>query len=88
MALSIQEIKERISEHRHRDVLTLAQLHQNRLRLHCQSVPSTPALAQTYRVGQKRPYDLGTFMGREGVTQALGDFLGMVDQCILLANLY
>lgn len=82
MALSIQEIKERISEHRHRDVLTLAQLHQNRLRLHCQSVPSTPALAQTYRVGQKRPYDLGTFMGREGVTQALGDFLGMVEKLI------
>ena len=82
MALSIQEIKERISEHRHRDVLTLAQLHQNRLRLHCQSVPSTPALAQTYRVGQKRPYDLGTFMGREGVTQALVDFLGMVEKLI------
>ena len=82
MALSLQEIRERISEHRHRDVLTLAQLHQNRLRLHCQSVPSTPALAQTYHVGQKRPYDLGTFMGREGVTQALGDFLGMVEKLI------
>jgi len=82
MALSLQEIRERISEHRNRDVLTLAQLHQNRLRLHCQSVPSTPALAQTYHVGQKRPYDLGTFMGREGVTQALGDFLGMVEKLI------
>ena len=81
MALSYQEIRERVNEHRHRNVLTLAQLHQNRLRLHCQSVPSSPALAQTYRVGTKRE-GLGPFMGRDGVMQALGDFLGMVEHLI------
>lgn len=82
MALSLEEIRERLSERRHREVITLAQLHQNRLRFHCQSVPSTPALAQTYRVGEKRNYDLGTFLGRDGVAQALCDFLGMVERLI------
>lgn len=82
MALSLQEIRERVSEHRHRDVLTLAQLHQNRLRLHGQSVPSMPALAQTYRVGGRRVQDVGMFMGRDGVAQALSDFLGMVEHLI------
>ena len=81
MALSTQELRERISEHRHRDVLTLAQLHQNRLRLHCQSVPSTPALAMAYRTGMRRE-GLSPFMGRDGVAQALGDFLGMVEHLI------
>ena len=82
MALSLDEIRERISEHRHRDVITLAQLHQNRLRLHCQSVPSSPALAQTYRVGRERQNGVGTFLGRDGVAQALTDFLGMVEKLI------
>ena len=82
MALSVQEIREKVSKHDHRDVLTLAQLHQNRLRLHCQSVPSTPALAQTYRAGQSRTEGTGTFFGRDGVAQALGDFLGMVEHLI------
>lgn len=81
MGLSLQEIKERISEHRHRDVITLAQLHQNRLRLHCQAVPSTPALAQAYRTGVRRE-GLSPFMGRDGVAQALSDFLGMVEHLI------
>ena len=81
MALSLQEIRERISEHRHRDVITLAQLHQNRLRLHCQSVPSTPALAMAYRTGMRRE-GLSPFMGRDGVAQALSDFLGMVEHLI------
>lgn len=82
MALSTEEIRERISERRHREVLTLAQLHQNRLRLHCQSVPSSPALAQTYRVGRERQNGVGTFLGRDGVAQALTDFLGMVEKLI------
>jgi len=59
----------------------LAQLHQNRLRLHCQSVPSTPALAQAYRVGVRRE-GVSPFMGRDGVAQALSDFLGMVEHLI------
>lgn len=82
MALSLQEIRERISEHRHKDVLTLAQLHQNRLRLHCQSVPSMPALARQYKVGEKRDGSVQSFLGRDGVTQALSDFLGMVEHLI------
>ena len=82
MALSTEEIRKRVSEHAHRDVLTLAQLHQNRLRLHGQSVPSTPALARQYRVGQQRTDGIGGFIGREGVGQALSDFLGMVEHLI------
>lgn len=41
-----------------------------------------PALAQTYRVGGRRVQDVGTFMGRDGVAQALSDFLGMVEHLI------
>lgn len=82
MGLSLQEIQEKIRKREHRDTLTLAQLHQNRLRLHCQSVPSTPALAQQYRVGGRRIDGLSTFMGRDGVAQALSDFLGMVEKLI------
>ena len=82
MGLSLQEIQEKVRKREHRDTLTLAQLHQNRLRLHCQSVPSTPALAQQYRVGGRRIDGLSTFMGRDGVAQALSDFLGMVEKLI------
>ena len=82
MGLSLQEIQEKIRKREHRDTLTLAQLHQNRLRLHCQSVPSTPALAQQYRVGERRIDGLSTFMGRDGVAQALSNFLGMVEKLI------
>lgn len=81
MALSTEDLRRIVSEHRHRDVLTLAQLHQNRLRLHCQSVPSTPALARQYRTGATRE-GLAPFMGRDGVAQALTDFLGMVEHLI------
>lgn len=85
MGYSTEEIRERVSEHRHKNVLTLAQLHQNRLRLHCQSVPSMPALARQYRAGATNLAGrdgLGTFMGRDGVAQALSDFLGMVEHLI------
>ena len=82
MALSLQEIQERVTKRPHRDTLALAQLHQNRLRFHCQSVPSTPALAQAYRVGQRRDGSVQSFLCRDGVAQALGDFLGMVEHLI------
>lgn len=82
MALSSEEVRRLTSEHRHRQVLTLAQLHQNRLRLHVQSVPSTPALARQYRVGVQRTEGVNTFLGRDGVQQALSDFLGMVEHLI------
>ena len=83
MAVSVEELRKLVSEHRHREVLTLAQLHQNRLRLHGQSVPSMPALARQYSVGKRASRDgLGSFMGRDGVAQALSDFLGMVEHLI------
>lgn len=62
----------------------LAVLHQNRLRFHGEVVPSTPALASwTYR-GRQRQAESYSLMtgGREGVAQALTDFMAMVENLI------
>jgi hypothetical protein len=62
----------------------LAVLHQNRLRFHGEVVPSTPALASwTYR-GRQRQAESYSLMtgGREGVAQALTDFMSMVENLI------
>ena len=57
-------------------------LHQNRVRLHAETVPSTPALATwTYR-GMKKADGRALLRGREGVAQALYDFMGMVENLI------
>lgn len=82
MGLSAEEIRKIVSEHRHRETLTLAQLHQNRLRFHGQVVPSTPALASQYRRKVERSTADAPFMGLAGVTQALTDFLAMVEKLI------
>ena len=83
MALSVEETKKKATEQAKRNIITLAVLHQNRLRFHSEVVPSTPALASwSYRgrqVGNKKPSLLG---GREGVSQALTDFLAMVENLI------
>lgn len=62
----------------------LAVLHQNRLRFHGEVIPSTPALASwTYR-GRQRQAESYSLMtgGREGVAQALTDFMAMVENLI------
>lgn len=41
-----------------------------------------PALARQYKVGEKRDGSVQSFLGRDGVTQALSDFLGMVEHLI------
>lgn len=41
-----------------------------------------PALARQYKVGEKRDGSVQSFLGRDGVTQALNDFLGMVEHLI------
>ena len=82
MALSVEEIRRKASEQHKRQTITLAVLHQNRLRFHAEVVPSTPALASwTYRgrqLGEKQPL----LAGREGVAQALTDFMSMVENLI------
>ena len=84
MALSVDEIRRKASEQRQRMTIGLAVLHQNRLRFHGEVIPSTPALASwTYR-GRQRQAESYSLMtgGREGVAQALTDFMAMVENLI------
>lgn len=83
MALSIDEIRKKASEQRQKMTIALAVLHQNRLRFHGEVVPSTPAMASWMYRGRTK--DAGTapmMAGREGVAQALTDFLSMVQNLI------
>ena len=82
MALSIEEIKRKASEQRKKQTIALALLHQNRLRFHSEVVPSTPALASWMYRGKQREDISPLFAGREGVAQALTDFLAMVQNLI------
>ena len=62
-------------------MIQLALLHQNRIRFHAETVPSTPALASWSM--RHRKIDTGTMLaGREGVAQALTDFMAMVQNLI------
>lgn len=63
-------------------MIALAVLHQNRLRFHSEVVPSTPALASWMYRGRQREDVSSLFAGREGVAQALYDFLAMVHNII------
>ena len=82
MALSIEEIRKKASEQRKKQTIALALLHQNRLRFHSEVVPSTPALASWMYRGKQREDISPLFAGREGVAQALTDFLAMVQNLI------
>ena len=82
MALSLEEIRKRSSEQRKKQTIALAVLHQNRLRFHSEVVPSTPALASWMYRGRQREDVSSLFAGREGVAQALYDFLAMVHNLI------
>ena len=83
MALSIEEIRRKASEQRKKQTIAFAVLHQNRLRFHSEVVPSTPALASWMYRGKQREDGLSPlFAGREGVAQALTDFLAMVQNLI------
>lgn len=84
MALSVEDIRRKASEQRKKQTIALAVLHQNRIRFHSEVVPSTPALASyLYR---DRPLNTGGIAplmgGREGVAQALVDFMAMVQNLI------
>ena len=81
MALSVEEIKRRASECRKKQTIALAVLHQNRIRFHAEAVPSTPALASwTYRGRKANAVQM--LGGREGVAQAMTDFMAMVENLI------
>ena len=82
MALSVEEIRRKATERESGRVITLAILHQNRLRLHAETVPSTPALATWYRHRENRGQAFPLLAGREGVSQALTDFMAMVENLI------
>ena len=62
-------------------MIQLAVLHQNRIRFHAEAVPSTPALASwTYRGRKANAVQM--LGGREGVAQAMTDFMAMVENLI------
>ena len=82
MALSVDEIRRRASEQRNRETIALAVLHQNRIRFHAEVVPSTPALASWMYRGRQKGGIAPLMAGREGVAQALTDFLAMVQNLI------
>lgn len=82
MALSLEQVKARASEQRKRQLIGLALLHQNRLRFHSEVVPSTPALASWTNLRRNNSEKYPYLVGREGVAQALTDFLAMVEKLI------
>ena len=82
MGLSVDEIRTKASERVRNRTISLALLHQNRIRLHAETVPSTPALATWYRHHDNRGQAVPMLAGREGVAQALTDFMAMVEKLI------
>ena len=82
MALSIEEIRRKASEQRQKQTIALAVLHQNRLRFHGEVVPSTPAMASWMYRGRQTGGMAPLMAGREGVAQALTDFMAMVQNLI------
>ena len=80
MALSVEEVRRECRERGKRRLINIAVLHENRLRLHTQAVPSTPALADMeYR--RRRGRDV-TLTAVQGVGQALDDFLAFAGNLI------
>lgn len=82
MALSVEEIRKRTLEQHKRTEIRLAVLHQNRIRFHAETVPSTPALASWSLRARRGDWGNELLAGREGVAQALTDFLAMVENLI------
>lgn len=82
MALSVEEIRKRTSEQPRRNIIKLAVMHQNRLRLHSEVVPSTPALASWSYRGRQLAVNQPLMHGHEGIMLALNDFMAMVENLI------
>jgi hypothetical protein len=82
MALSVEEIRKRTNEQPKRNLIKLAVMHQNRLRLHSEVVPSTPALASWSYRGRQLAVNQPLMHGHEGITLALNDFMAMVENLI------
>ena len=79
MALSLEEIRKKITERKAKKVINLALLHQNRLRFHVQTVSNTPALLSPL---SKVRGEGGQGVASFGVNQALWDFLAFVENLI------
>ena len=81
MALSVEELRKRISERANRREIDLALLHQNRLRFHVQTEANTPAvLAPLRNINAGKTYQHG--IASYGVTQALWDFMSFVENLL------
>lgn len=79
MALSLEEIRKKVTESKGKKIINLALLHQNRLRFHVQTVGNTPALFSPMRKVQGEG---GQGVASFGVNQALWDFLAFVENLI------
>lgn len=77
MALSVEEIRKEIQERRKNKVISLAVLHQNRIRFHAQTEASTPMVLnyKKYQTGKGG-------MPSTGLWQPLSDFLAFVENLI------
>ena len=79
MALSVEEIRKKVTESKAKKIINLALLHQNRLRFHVQTVGNTPALfSPLHHVRGEGGQGVASF----GVNQALWDFLAFVENLI------
>lgn len=79
MALSLEEIRKKVTESKGKKIINLALLHQNRLRFHVQTVGNTPALFSPL---SKVRGEGGQGVASFGVNQALWDFLAFVENLI------
>lgn len=79
MALSVEEIRRKVLERSNKKTIDLAQLHQNRLRFHVQTVASEPAVVAPKKIGSTSARH-GIASG--GVMQALWDFMSFAENLL------
>ena len=80
MALSLEEIREKVTERKSKRDIDIALLHQNRLRFHVQTEANTPAVLAPLLNARERQGKQG--LASFGVMQALYDFLAFVENIL------
>lgn len=80
MALSLEEIRKKVTERSNKRDIDLALLHQNRLRFHVQTEANTPAVLAPLTNAKERQGKWG--VASYGVMQAMYDFLGSVENIL------
>lgn len=79
MALSLEEIRKKVTERRSKRTIDLAVLHQNRLRFHVATEANTPAVLAPLKNGATaRRQGIASF----GIMQALWDFMAFAENLL------